>query len=139
TCLLGIAIRFCVSITFSPCSNLSIAFGSSRPARLLYQSRRMVKTPWARTGLGRARTRRTAPRPAAQKAVGRILKRIPPRRVVRRAGRARNDLNEDLSAKSPVRIADALSHWPQPHASGTGQRQGSKPVDWRPQRGDARG
>ena len=33
-CLLGTAIRFCPSITFSPRSNLSIAFGSSRPARL---------------------------------------------------------------------------------------------------------
>src|SRR5215472_3366763 len=43
-CLLGTAIRFCPSITFSPRSNLSIAFGSSRPARLLYQSRRMLKT-----------------------------------------------------------------------------------------------
>jgi hypothetical protein len=31
--LLGTAIRFCPSITFSPRSNLSIAFGSSRPAR----------------------------------------------------------------------------------------------------------
>ena len=43
-CLLGTAIRFCPSITFSPRSNLSIAFGSPRPARLLYQSRRMLKT-----------------------------------------------------------------------------------------------
>src|SRR6516225_2789060 len=42
-CLLGTAIRFCPSI-FSPRSNLSIAFGSSRPARLLYQSRRMLET-----------------------------------------------------------------------------------------------
>src|SRR5262249_20647223 len=51
-CLLGTAIRFCPSITFSPRSNLCIAFGSSRPARLLYQSRRMLKTPFGIDSFG---------------------------------------------------------------------------------------
>src|SRR5262245_13694707 len=43
-CLLCTAIRFCPSITFSPRSNLFIAFGSSRPARSLSHSRSMLKT-----------------------------------------------------------------------------------------------
>jgi hypothetical protein len=40
------------------------------------------------------------PRPAAQKGMGRILKRIPSPSVVPRAGRARNDLNGDLPANA---------------------------------------
>src|SRR5215469_543018 len=42
----------CASITFSPCSSLSIAFGSSPSARLLYESRRMLKPPFGIDGFG---------------------------------------------------------------------------------------